>query len=268
MVIYVDVLFIINFFISYMLLGICAKLSKINIKVSRLMFASFIGGLYSLIILVDNLSPIIVAISKILVVVIMLLIAFKYSRVMLFLKLLFIYAFTNLLFLGVIVGVCLIFNPTNVAVKNSVVYFDLSAKTLIGCALLAYLLACIVIRLYNRKLLTKEIYTITVFANEQQATLYAFLDTGNHLREPFSNYPVIIAKKDKLIGFTNEKNIRLIPTTTVNSTKLLTAFKADKIIIKSPTLSEEVVENVYVALSDNIKSDTYSAILNADILHI
>ncbi len=268
LVIYVDVLFIINFFINYFLLGVCSKFSKINAKTYRLILASLIGGLYSLIILVDNIPAPLIIVSKLLIAVIMLTVAFDFKRLSSFVKTCLVFLFSNLVFLGTIIGVCVLFKPRAVAVKNSIVYFDVSAKLLIGCALVAYLLSCLIIRFYNRKLLKKEIYTITIFADGNKATMYAFLDTGNHLREPFSDSPVIIAKKDKLEGFVNDKNMRLVPTSTVNSTALLTAFRADKITIKSSSQQEEVVNNVYVALSDKINSDSYSAILNADILHI
>ena len=45
-VIYVDVLFIVNFFITFFLLLVTAKLSKRDDKLGRCVLASFIGGLY------------------------------------------------------------------------------------------------------------------------------------------------------------------------------------------------------------------------------
>lgn len=267
MVIYVDVLFIVNFFVNYFLLGVTAKFCKFNPKTSRLILSSVLGGLYSLIILADNIPPIVLYLSKFLVAVVMLLVAFRYYRVKTFLLSFMIFAFANLIFLGLIIGVCITLNPSAVVVNNSVVYFDISARGLLVCSFFAYLLSCVVVRIHNRRLLKKEIYTITVFANSEQVTLYAFLDTGNKLREPFSDTPVIIADKNKVQHLAVDKNIRLIPTSTVNSHSLLTAFKADKVVIKSSS-GQEVVENIYIALSEELKSDSYSAILNPEILHI
>lgn len=45
------------------------------------------------------------------------------------------------------------------------------------------------------------------------------------------------------------------------------AFKPDKIILKS-SKGREVIENAYVALSDDIKDDKYSAVLNPEILSV
>ena len=267
MVIYIDVLFVVNFFVNYFLLGVTARFSKFNPKTLRLIMASALGGIYSFIILLDNVSSFVLWGSKLLVAVLMLLVAFPYHRVKSFVFSLLIFAFANLVFLGMIIGVCITFNPQSVSVHNSVVYFDIGARGLLSCAFVAYLLSCIVVRIHNRRLLKKEIYTVTIFSNNQQATLYAFLDTGNKLREPFSDTPVIIANKTKVSHLATDKNIRLIPTSTVNSQSLLTAFKADRVIIKSST-GQEVVENIYVALSDQLNNQYYSAIINPEILHI
>lgn len=267
MVIYVDVLFVVNFFINYFLLGVTAKFSKFNPKTFRLILASALGALYSLIILVDDINAVALWSSKVAVAVLMLVVAFRYDRVKTFVLSLLIFAFANLLFLGMIIGVCITFSPKSVAIRNSVVYFDVSARSLLMCAFVSYLLALIVVKIHNRRLLKNEIYTLTVFAKGQQVTLYAFLDTGNKLREPFSNTPVIIADKSKVEHLCSGKNIRLIPASTINSQSVLTAFKADKIVIKSSSQQEEV-ENIYIALSDQLSDQSYSAIINPEILHI
>lgn len=95
--------------------------------------------------------------------------------------------------------------------------------------------------------------------------MLAFLDTGNKLREPFSNAPVIIVDSSKISA--DGKNTRLVPVSTVNGVGFLTAFKPDKIILKSAK-GEEVIENAYIALSNDVKDENYSAILNYDILSV
>ena len=46
-VIYIDVLFVVNFFITFFLLLVTAKFSKRSDKLWRTVLASFIGGIYS-----------------------------------------------------------------------------------------------------------------------------------------------------------------------------------------------------------------------------
>ena len=56
----------------------------------------------------------------------------------------------NFVLLGFIVGVWLLFRPRRIVVKNSAVYFDLPARTLLLLALAAYVLALLILRLYEK----------------------------------------------------------------------------------------------------------------------
>lgn len=265
MVIYVDVLFIINFFITFLLLRVTSVLSKRNFSVIRAVVASAFGGLYSLIILADNISPVLLTLSKPVAAVVFLLIAFKFYRVRQFVISLFVFLFANFVFLGIIAGIYFLSRSDMIVIHNSIVYFDISARSLLGCAFFAYIFSCVIVRLYNRALSKKEIYTITVEYNSKSVTLFAFADTGNNLTEPFSNAPVIIADREKISQLSRGAKTRIIPISTVNSQSLLTAFKPDRVTVKASGFSE-VIDNVYIAMSDDIKEKSFSAIINPKIL--
>ena len=103
-----------------------------------------------------------------------------------------------MIFLGIIITIILLFKPNGIALKNSVVYFDLSAKVLIVSAAVAYLISVLIIKLYNKTIASSELYRLSVSKNGNTYNLYAFVDSGNKLKEPFSDYPVIIADKNKI----------------------------------------------------------------------
>lgn len=260
-------MFIINFFISFLLLELTSRLIKKEAILWRILLSSAIGGAYSLIILLDEMPSWILLSSKLLVSAVMVFIAFKFYRLVQYIKAVLIFFFSSLIFLGVIIAICFAFKTDAIAVNNSVVYFNISAVALIASSAAAYFISCVVIRIYNRTLSKREIYTLVITNQGKTVTLLAFLDTGNRLREPFSDAPVIIAKKSKLNSIIGTSEIRIIPTDTVSDSALLVAFKPEKIVLKS-TKSSEILDNVYVALSDNILSNQYSAILNPDILSI
>lgn len=220
-----------------------------------------------MIILAPELPFYILLISKIAAAVIIMLIAFKFYRVKSFFLSLFIFLFSNFLFLGIIIGIYTILKSDFIAINNSVVYLDISARGLLICAFVSYLISCLVVRLYNKNLSKNEVYTITIENNSQSVNLFAFADTGNKLREPFSNAGVIIADKSKVESLVDENKVRLIPASTVNDKSLLVSFKPERVIIKSSS-TQEVVDNVYIALSDEIKNENFSAILNPEILSI
>ena len=82
MVIYVDLVFIINFIIDFILLYASGRLQGTRIRVIRLLLASFLGGGTTLVTSVFGASFFIKAISSILMVVV----AFSFGNIKRFMK--------------------------------------------------------------------------------------------------------------------------------------------------------------------------------------
>ena len=245
---------------------ITAKIAKKDGNLKRLVPAAAVGGLYSMIILAD-IPPLLSVIFKILACSLIILLAFRFYRVKSFFLTVLIFIFTNFLFLGIIIGVYLIFKSDMIAVKNGSVYFGIGARGLLLCAFFAYILSGIIIRIYNRRLAKGEVYTLEITNKGKTVTAFALSDTGNRLREPFSNEGVIVVKSEIAKDIFDENRMRLIPASTVNSSSYLKAFKPDKIIVKNSNGKEEI-ENAYVALSDEMQKDGFSAVLNPEILSV
>lgn len=262
MVIYVDVLFVVNFFITYLLLLFTRLVTKSDSKNFRLLLSAFTGGCYALVILADELHFMLNILFKFLMSAVMILIAFGFKRISLFARTLAIFYFSNMVFLGVIFAFWLAFRPDGVVINNDTVYFDISAKNLLLAASAAYIISVAIIKIYNRTTGKNEIYTLTVYKGDEEVKLFAFADSGNKLKEPFSDYPVIIVDSSK-ISFETE---RIIPYNTVGGEGLLKAFKPDKVVISSGRNSFET-RNVYIAATE-IQSKEFSAILNTDLLNI
>lgn len=266
-VIYLDVLFIINFFITFLLLEITARLCKKEPRLFRLVLSAAFGGLYSMIILVDNLPWYISLISKIAACVLIILIAFKFYRVKSFAVALGIFLFSNFLFLGIIVGIYLLSGNQMIAVNNSTVYLNIGAKALLFSAAAAYVIASLVVRIYNKSVSKGDIYSLVIENGGRSVSLFALADTGNKLREPFSDSPVIVVEKEKASCLFENEKARIVPVTSVNKNSYLQAYKPDKITIKTAK-GEEVIEKAYIALSDKMKSSGFSAVINPEILSL
>jgi stage II sporulation protein GA (sporulation sigma-E factor processing peptidase) len=249
------------------LLQVTAKLTKKSLKTSRGVISSTIGGLYSMILLINEMPNYILIITKLIALTLIILSAFKFYRVKSFVITLLIFLFVNFLFLGIIVGIYFITESKAITINNSIVYFDISARGLLLSAFFAYILSCLIVRIYNRSVSKGEIYTIEIENMGNKITLFAFADNGNKLKEPFSNYPVIIVDKSKVNSFFDEEKIRLIPVSTVNGKNYLVSFKPDKVTLLSSNC-REVIEDVYIALSDDIENENFSAIINPEILSI
>lgn len=262
MTIYVDVLFVLNFFITYLLLMLTKSLIKTMAKTYRMLLGAFIGGLYSLIIFAPSLGVFSTVFGKLLVSFIIVPAAFGFKRLTVFLKTIVCFYFSNLIFLGVILAIWLTAKPGGILINNDTVYFDIPAVALLMLALAAYVISILIIKLYNYTISKKEIYSLTIIKGESEQHLFAFLDSGNKLTEPFSNYPVIIVDESKV----NFKTERLIPYNTVGGEGVLKAFKPDRVIISNGKKSFES-NQVYVAVS-KVESKDFSAILNPQLLNI
>lgn len=262
MVIYVDILFVVNFFITYLLLLFTSLMLKGKSNTIRFLLASALGGLYALVILIDDLSFLLTFLGKIIVSFIIVFIAFGFKRLLVYLKSVIVFYFSNMLFLGVITALLFAFKPQGIAMNNSVVYFDISAKALLICALVAYAISYAIVKIYNHSIAKSEIYQVAIYKDNSVYNLFAFADSGNKLKEPFSDYPVIIADKSKV----NVNAERVIPYNTVGGEGMLKAFKPDKVVISNGKNSFEA-ERVYIALSV-VDSKEFSAIINPELLNI
>ena len=161
-VIYVDVLLCINFFITFLILELTAKLAKKQTPLFRLIIGSCIGALYSLIIFVDKIPIILTELSKLVSVLIIIAAAFHFYRLTQYIKTVLIYYFSSVIFLGITMLLCFTLKLKFIAVNNSVVYFNLSAPMLILSGILAYAVSGVVIKIYNRTLSKKDIYTLII----------------------------------------------------------------------------------------------------------
>ena len=126
-----------------------------------------------MIILVDNLPWYISLISKIAACVLIILIAFKFYRVKSFAVALGIFLFSNFLFLGIIVGIYLLSGNQMIAVNNSTVYFNIGAKALLFSAAAAYVVASLVVRIYNKSVSKGDIYSLVIENGGRSVSLFA-----------------------------------------------------------------------------------------------
>ncbi len=260
-------LFIINFFITFLLLEVTAKLTKRRAQTLRLVIASAIGGLYSFIILLRHLPAAVNVLTKALAAVVIILAAFRFYRVKSFFRALSVFLFTNFIFLGVIIGCVLLLHAERIKVNNGVAYFDISARGLLACALTAYVASLMIIRWYNRRTASRELFWVTVEKDGKSASFFAFADTGNRLREPFSDAPVMVVDRERVKALCAKDSLRIIPAGTIGGTGCYEAFRPDRVVIKTGK-GEEVVDNVYIALSEHLKTDSFAAVFNPEIISV
>lgn len=115
------------------------------------------------------------------------------------------------------------------------------------------------------------IYSVSIQNKEIQMTIKAFLDTGNHLYEPISGRPVCVVSKECLEEL-YDKNIpdmyRVIPFRSVGKEHgIMRGYPIEHMIIRSNSM-EKACKDVYVCVSEEISFDSrgYQMILHSDMI--
>lgn len=291
--IYVDILFLINFFMVYFIFWVVNKLIKNKVRLLRLFFGASLSSFFYLITIV--FVPFKKSVSIFLVTLIMffsVLIAFKPSTTKDFFKTLILVYLVSFFIGGASIS---IFYYTNFLFFLEEIFKPSQHKFPIKILLVSILLAYIVIKIglvwYNRILLKKQsFYNIILSKNGEKVTVNALLDTGNSLREPISKKPVVVVEFlalekiltnslrevfikneedyiEKLIENGIENNIRFIPFKSVGKDNgLMIGIQVEQMEIQDENI---ILKDVIVAIANLklSKDGFYRALLNPEMLN-
>ncbi len=268
-VVYADILIVVNILVNYFLFRASAAVTKLEFKPVRLLAASVLGGVFSLIIFIDGLHWVLSAVIKTAFIIISVFVAFKPVSLKVFLKCTAAFLLSNFVFAGIMLACCTVFFPNLVIYKNGVVYFDIDILTLAVASVVCYAVLTLISYFTASRVPPKSIFDFTLFYGDKILSAKALFDTGNGLKDSFSGRPVIIAEADFLEeafgkGFdcTKMKNYRLVPYSTIKGNGVLPAFLADKVTVTSGDKTVTAFD-IYIAVTDKkIISGGYSALLS------
>ena len=258
MVIYVDVLLFINTVINYAVLATAARLLKRDCRLYRLLLGSLAGACCSLLIFSGDHSRLYLLLLKLISSVILTLIVFGGRSRREYGKALVAEVIVSLLYCGGFILFYQLFRPPNMVIVNDVVYVQVDPLLLLLLTGVIYLILLGVYRLLSERL-KSTVVALTLTINGSSYRCVAKIDTGCHLKEPFSSAPVIVADSS-VFAVDETLPHRIIPYSAVNSSSYLSAVKADSVVIDKKTVTKEV----YVA-SAALHNHSYQAIINPEI---
>lgn len=276
-VIYIDVLIIVNLFVNYFILLTTSKFLNLKLKLSRLILGEILGAIYSLYIFIPEPNIFISILIKLFMSIIMVAVSFEFRTIQQFLKIIVCFYAVNFTFSGIMFALWCAFKPNGMIINNDIVYFNISPITLIASTVISYIIIEIINRVIEKKQLKSSKYEIGIKFKDKYIVLNAKIDTGNLLKEPFSNLPVIVVKKSEINLLIPEFNIfesienqneikklkiRMIPFKTVSGTGILPAFKPEYVVLKG-----NLKKQAYIAVcSDEYFSEDISCLANPEIL--
>lgn len=263
-VIYIDILLCINFVFSFFALLSVIKILKINYRPIRLFLGSIVGALSSLVVIMPEMNFIFSSVIKLLTAFIVIFAAFYPIKVKTFIKSTACFFMVGFIFCGVMIALWLLFKPKGVVIRNGGVYFQISPIVLITSTLAAYVILRVLSRLTGREKNKNSICKLELFFNDKHTILYGIVDSGNKLREPFSNLPVIVVS-EKSVDFNKSDNLkfRIIPFNSIGGEGFLEGFKADKLYLVTDKQKQPI--DAYIAIA---KSDRFSGEFNAIVPNI
>lgn len=282
-VIYLDVLVILNLYVSYFLFLGSAKLISEKLKKWRLFCGSILGGIFALIILLP-LSTLILTFVKLLMGLALVLVAFPFGSLKHILKCVLSFFLINFLYGGLMFALWFFIAPKGMAYKNGVTYFHITALELAVATIIAYLLVTLVCNLLNRRVKTAEKAELLLSFCGREVVMQGLCDNGNKLSDVFSGLPVVVCEYNAVSTMFPKKlqnyfkspltfcpedtfqasyltKLRLIPVEVVGAALTLPAFKPDKLVINS------IERAAIVAVTNRpLSNGEFQAVLNAALL--
>lgn len=264
MIVYLDVLLIENFIVNLFLLYITIQTVRMKLKLSSLVLSALLGGIYAMVAVISNFQFFYMVPLKIIVAIIMIYIVFRNNNMLFILKSSIIF----ILYSMMLAGLCIFIELNNNA-GAKLIFDRFSYKILLSAIMIIYVIIHrIITYIIDRSELENLIYDIEIVTDTSIKKIRAFFDTGNELREPATNLPVIIVDREFFpYNESNYKNKFIIPFKVVNGGRgNLEGFKPNFVKIYK---KEKVYERqVIIALSETHLSsmNDYNALLSRGIL--
>ena len=279
MVIYADVIFIINFISVYIMLYILGKvINKVRIRKKKLILASILGAAGAAVVFCIEISAALSWIIRILSVFAMIFISFFEQRKQLANQFLWFVLMSGIMIFSMILITAVIKNTVRVVIKSGIVYFDIPPKIFLFTFALSYFLMIFFVKVFkNRK--NKKYYIMNVTHNDKTITVTALFDSGNLLKEPVTGKYVSIIEWDfvrklfaaeygfsEIIDHAEEMKLWVIPFNSLgNSSGTLFAFLADNITIPE---EKKTIDKTFIGIygGELSKNNEYHALINAGLL--
>lgn len=294
-VIFIDVLLFENFILNYLLLYIINRFCRCRAKLWRIALGSIIGASYVMVMFFPGLRVLYSLIIKLMIPMVMIAIAFSPSDIRDFLKMLILFYLEAFIIAGCII--CIFYlSKQEVGIYNGAALLN---KMTANYMIVGSLAAIVMVKFgfdyfdnYHRG--EKDRINIEIFINEKSCHLTALVDTGNSLKDPLTNVPVVVvytkailgilpdeilpgeAREDSLDYITEnipksnlKSRLRLIPFKALGTDNgLLTGIRVDRIYIDIKSY-KKVIDNVVIALYNKPLSSSgdYEALAYPEILN-
>ena len=284
MVIYLDVLILINLYVTYFQILAVSVFTHRKTVWYRKLSAAGIGAVASLSIFIPQEMVLTLTLLKIFLCALIAFVAFGYTGFRAYAVSVLFLMLVSLVFSGLMLCVWLFAAPMKMLFINGTVYFGVDTMTIILSTCAAYGVVRIIRYILDKNGKTDGKYTVIIKNNGRECRLSALADSGNGMVDCFSGLPVIVCRRDMCadvsppaidmiennsdisdIGTQMIKGVRIMPFSTVGKGGLICMFKAESVVINDETNEEKYPVNALIGIVIGGRQE-YEAIFNPKIL--
>ena len=295
MTIYIDIVLIENLLMNYIILFATGVILKIPIKHVRLILASFVGAIYTIIAYISGLKIYSNFFLKFILSVIIIYIAFNPNQLKKLLKYTLMFYLTSFVFGGAAFALIYIVKPQEILENNELLLNSNSLTVIFISAIIAFIVVIIGFKIVKNKISAKDMYCdLKIKINDKNIETKAMIDTGNFLKEPITNTPVIVVEytllydcipkeilnhMESILGGDFSEipdqvkeeyvsRLKVIPFSSLGKQNgMLLGIKAEKVIVKSEE-EEKKTENAIIGIYNKslTKRGEYRALLGIELI--
>ena len=278
MVVYADVLIVLNLFVNFFILKFTCRLCKENLRFLRVISASFVGAAFSLYIFLPPTGMITETVFRLVISSLIILLAFGFDSIKSFLRRIAVFFAASFLYAGGMMGIWTIFKPNNLAINNGVVYVDISPPVLIIATLVSYAMLSLMRFFSLKQAYSGKRCKLKITYNEKSIVLTALVDTGHSLIDVLTERDVIIIERKLAMQLTEilptinkinnvelPRGFRLIPYSVVGGHGLLPAFIPDRVELLEGNNKREI-SSTMLGVSEEPLGEDYKGIISPAVL--
>ena len=199
--VYIDIIFLENLFMNFIILFATQTILKSNIKIIRTFIASILGGIYTILMYMSEIRIYSNICLKIILSLAMVEIAFNPKSIKSFFKYLVIFYLTSFTFGGVAFALIYFVSPENVVFNNGRLVGTYPIKMILLGGILGFIIIVSSFKNIKKKISkTDMLCNIKITIENKSKSLISIVDTGNFLKDPISKAPVIVVNSQSLTG--------------------------------------------------------------------
>lgn len=271
MVVYADILVLLNLLVDYFILSVSSKFLKEKVGVVRILTAAAVGALSSLYIFLPPFPMWLEVPFRIALCLLLTLICFGFKNIKRFCRCSAVIFAVTAAYGGFMIAIWLLFKPNGMVIHNSVVYFSISPTILILFSVVGFFVSALLRKLLAKTSSTAEKCTVELSAEGRSVFADAIIDTGNSLEDVFGMGDVIIADRKVFYSLFGDefsdadliKRYRALPCNTISGSDILDGYRLD---FANISCGEKTVKlkKAIMAISRQPLAEGCEAIVNPD----